>query len=93
MKEVFRDKDGKLSAKRIIGTVIIAVSLILVIDAHFSDRDLNDPAFNSMLYTGGVMIVGGVLEGRIGANTGNRRSARRSSLNEREGHVDEREED
>lgn len=63
IKEIFSGKEGRLSAKRVIGFIIIFVAVALLLDSHISDRELNDNAFSSMLYTGGVMIVGGVLEG------------------------------
>lgn len=86
MRELFTGDNGKLSSKRIIGSILIGIAMFLLIDSHFSDRDLNNDAFSSMMYTGGIMIVGGVLENQLGGRSRNGRSGLRRPLNEREGH-------
>ena len=70
MKEIFKEKAGKWSGKRVIGAMIVVIAIAMAIDAHVTDRVLNITMFNSMLYTGGIMIVGGVLDGAFAGKSG-----------------------
>lgn len=62
IKQIFSGKNGRLSSKRIIGTILIVIAMVMYIHSYFSGMELNTAAFNTVLYTGGIMIVGGVLE-------------------------------
>ncbi len=61
----YEDNDGNNSGKRIIGTLLIAYAVIIV--TVFIIRNIDIPEnissiIQSMLYSGGIMITGGVVE-------------------------------
>lgn len=63
IKEIFSGKEGNLSSKRIIGFLIISISLWLAIDAHYTERTLDETFFTTAMTVGGAMIGVGVAEG------------------------------
>jgi len=65
LKEIFSDSNNKWSSKRIIGTLLLIIAISLWINSHFTDKVLDSGAFSAVLYTGGIMITGGVLEKTI----------------------------
>ena len=79
---VFKAANGaKTSSKRTAGLIILAVTMGLWLDAHFSTRVLNQTAFSAALTSGVALLVGGVLEGKF---TTNERSSRRTRYYRRE---------
>lgn len=65
VREIFNGNNGKLSSKRVIGAILAFIAVSLLLDSHFTERVLNQEAFDTMMYMVGLMIVGGVVEGKF----------------------------
>jgi hypothetical protein len=62
MKELFKDINGKLSIKRVMGTIIITSNLIMGFIDQLTTKDLN-MVFFTTVFAGGIALLGiGVLE-------------------------------
>lgn len=60
LREVFSGADGRLSSKRIMGTLLIACGVV------FNALILGDPATNQVMLWAGIAAIGvGTLETRV----------------------------
>ena len=64
-KGLFYGRYNRLSSKRVFGAILLFIAVSLWIDSHFTVRVLDEKAFDTVMYTAGLMIVGGVLEGKF----------------------------
>lgn len=69
-REIFTGANDRLSSKRVIGTICIGYSMLLIVSAMFFSATGTIPdnvlqASNEFLWVGGAMVAAGTFEKRI----------------------------